>query len=88
MQDSRINIQNTLMAPEEVRAALGVTRSFLRYHEEWFEPIKIGNRRIYSMAKVWAVYIRHTQSFPKASPEVVQATEKYVKRIVQDARPQ
>lgn len=76
------------MLSGEVERALGVTREFLRYHEDWFEPIRTGGKKIYSTSKVLMVYTRHTQSFPKASPEVVQATEKYVKRIVQDARPQ
>lgn len=88
MQNKCINIQSSLMLSGEVERALGVTREFLRYHEDWFEPIRAGGKKIYPTSKVLAVYIKHTQSFPKASPEVIKATEKYIKRTVLDARPQ
>lgn len=62
-----------------VEDVLGVSRNFLRYHEDLFQPVTIDNRKIYSRKRVYAIYLKFTNMFPDAPEETKQGAASYQK---------
>lgn len=81
-------MQPIYLSSKETAQLLGVTRAFLLYHEDWFKPLIVGGRRIYSGQTVVSVYSARTELFPKADESVRKAALKVQQNVLGAARPQ